>query len=166
MVFLGLGLGLSSAPATEAIMGVVPAHKAGIGSAVNDATRELGGTLGVAVIGSIALSVYRHTIAAHHLPANVTTTARNSAEAALALANRLAGAGQTAAGDRLAVAARAGFLHSLHIGCLAAAAVNLAGALLVLRYLPSHPTETTAPGAEPAVSRFGAIAASSSEARG
>src|SRR5689334_3993267 len=51
MVVLGTGMGLTSAPATEAIMGVVPKAKAGVGSAVNDTTRLLGGTLGVAVIG-------------------------------------------------------------------------------------------------------------------
>ena len=48
----------TSAPATEAIMGVVPKAKAGVGSAVNDATRLLGGTLGVAVIGSTYASLY------------------------------------------------------------------------------------------------------------
>ncbi len=58
MVVLGTGMGLTSAPATEAIMGVVPKGKAGIGSAVNDATRLLGGTLGVAVIGSVYASLY------------------------------------------------------------------------------------------------------------
>ena len=58
MVVLGTGMGLTSAPATEAIMGVVPKAKAGVGSAVNDATRLLGGTLGVAVIGSIYASLY------------------------------------------------------------------------------------------------------------
>jgi EmrB/QacA subfamily drug resistance transporter len=54
MVVLGTGMGLTSAPATDAIMGVVPRAKAGVGSAVNDATRLLGGTLGVAVIGSVS----------------------------------------------------------------------------------------------------------------
>ena len=58
MVVLGTGMGLTSAPATEAIMGVVPKAKAGVGSAVNDATRLLGGTLGVAVIGSVYASLY------------------------------------------------------------------------------------------------------------
>ena len=56
------GLGLATAPATEAIMGVVPKEKAGVGSAVNDATRELGGTLGVAVIGSMFASLYLHAL--------------------------------------------------------------------------------------------------------
>ena len=58
MVLLGGGLGLTVAPATEAIMGSLSTDKAGIGSAVNDTTRELGGTLGVAIVGSIFASVY------------------------------------------------------------------------------------------------------------
>ena len=57
MLVLGTGMGLTSAPATEAIMGAVPRAKAGAGSAVNDATRLFGGTLGVAVIGSVAASL-------------------------------------------------------------------------------------------------------------
>ncbi len=58
MLLLGGGLGLTVAPATEAIMGSLSADKAGIGSAVNDTTREFGGTLGVAIAGSIFASVY------------------------------------------------------------------------------------------------------------
>ena len=51
--FYGLGMGLTSAPATESIMGAISRRKAGIGSAINDSTRLVGGTLGVAVIGSV-----------------------------------------------------------------------------------------------------------------
>lgn len=58
MIAYGLSLGITSAPATESIMGAVSARQAGIGSAVNDATRLLGGTLGVAILGSVASSVY------------------------------------------------------------------------------------------------------------
>ena len=57
MVIYGLGMGLTSAPATESIMGAVARRQAGVGSAVNDATRLLGGTLGVAVIGSVYASL-------------------------------------------------------------------------------------------------------------
>jgi len=63
MLLLGSGLGLTTAPATESIMGSLPPDKAGIGSAVNDATRELGGTLGVAVVGSVCSSVYVASLA-------------------------------------------------------------------------------------------------------
>ena len=58
MVMMGLGMGLISTPATESILLVLPPARAGVGSAVNDATRELGGTLGVAVVGSIFSSVF------------------------------------------------------------------------------------------------------------
>ena len=71
MLLGGSGVGLVSAPATEAIMGVVPKAKAGIGSAVNDATRLLGSTLGVAVIGSIYVSLYNNRLT-DRLPAALT----------------------------------------------------------------------------------------------
>ena len=58
MVMMGLGMGFISTPATESILLVLPPPRAGVGSAVNDATRELGGTLGVAVVGSVFSSVY------------------------------------------------------------------------------------------------------------
>jgi MFS family permease len=64
MVMLGIGMGFTQAPATEAIMGAVPRQKAGIASAVNGSTRLFGGTLGVAVIGSVAASLYTSQLAA------------------------------------------------------------------------------------------------------
>ena len=63
MVLLGGGLGLTTAPASEAIIGSLSADKAGVGSAVNDTTRELGGTLGVAVVGGVFASVYSSRLA-------------------------------------------------------------------------------------------------------
>jgi EmrB/QacA subfamily drug resistance transporter len=72
MVVLGTGMGLTSAPATEAIIGVVPKAKAGVGSAINDAMRLLGGTLGVAVMGSVYASLYASRLTArlpHEVPA-------------------------------------------------------------------------------------------------
>ena len=58
LVVLGLGMALAMTPATEAIMGALPKEKAGVGSAMNDVLRELGGTLGVAVLGSLLASKY------------------------------------------------------------------------------------------------------------
>ncbi|MBA2347535.1 MAG: MFS transporter [Solirubrobacterales bacterium] len=135
MVLLGSGMGLTSTPATEAIMGVVPAAKAGIGSAVNDATRELGGTLGVAIIGSVSLSLYRDAIGTAGLPAEATETARESVGAAYGVAATLPGDGAA----ELTRLAQQGFLDGLSAGCLVAAGVTFVGALLVLRYLPAHP---------------------------
>jgi predicted MFS family arabinose efflux permease len=88
MVLGGSGVGLVSAPATEAIMGVVPKAKAGIGSAVNDATRLLGSTLGVAVIGSVYASLYNSRLS-DRLPAELAPrlarTAHDPVGGALAL---------------------------------------------------------------------------------
>jgi MFS transporter, DHA2 family, multidrug resistance protein len=61
-VVLGAGFSLTAAPATSEIMASVPLSKAGVGSAVNDTTRELGGALGIALLGSIANSVYRSNV--------------------------------------------------------------------------------------------------------
>src|SRR5260370_34700683 len=57
------GLGLTASPATDAIMGALPPDKAGAGSAVNDTTREVGGTLGVAIVGSVLSSAYGSHVA-------------------------------------------------------------------------------------------------------
>ena len=59
MVLMAIGMGLVMAPATESIMGSLPRAKAGVGSAVNDTTRQVGGALGVAVVGSVMTSVVR-----------------------------------------------------------------------------------------------------------
>jgi len=135
MVVLGSGLGLTTAPATEAIMGVVRPEQAGVGSAVNDATREVGGTLGVAIIGSVYAGLYRAGLTGDGLPSGVRDAARESFAASRSVAGRLA------AGPREALLAQAnaGFLDGLHAGCRVAAAVCLVGALAVLALLPSRP---------------------------
>ena len=142
MVLYGVGMGLTSAPATEAIMGVVPLHKAGVGSAVNDATRLLGGTLGVAVIGSVYASLYSTRLtgtAPAALPGALAGTAHQSIGAALAVADHLsaAGAGRLAAG--LHDAAFGAFMHGMSAGCLVAGGVAVAGAVAAALMLPAHP---------------------------
>jgi len=62
-VLMGAGMGLAGAPATESIMGALPPERANVGSAVNDTTRELGGALGVAIVGSIMSSIYATQVA-------------------------------------------------------------------------------------------------------
>src|SRR5689334_6709761 len=86
MVLMGIGLGLTSTPATESILSVLSPAKAGVGSAVNDATREAGGTLGVAVIGSVFTSIYTHhlsTTQVAQLPHQASEAAKNSVAAAI-----------------------------------------------------------------------------------
>src|SRR5487761_1308468 len=85
IVTIGLGMGLTSAPATESIMGAISRRKAGVGSAVNDSTRLIGGTLGVAVIGSVYASVYGSRLTATmpaHVPGPVASIAHQSVGAA------------------------------------------------------------------------------------
>src|SRR2546427_1806296 len=142
MVLGGSGVGLVSAPATEAIMGVVPTAKAGVGSAVNDATRLLGSTLGVAVIGSVYVSLY-NTRLTNRLPAELAPrlarTAHDSAGAALELANRTSLQGHPALANAIHAAASNAFFHGFSAACLVAAGVGAAGAIVSLLLLPAHP---------------------------
>jgi EmrB/QacA subfamily drug resistance transporter len=142
MLVLGSGMGLTSAPATEAIMGAVPAEKAGAGSAVNDATRLFGGTLGVAVIGSVAASLFGSRLASTfpaHLPAQAVTAAKGSVGGALIAARVLARLGLASDGHQLAGAAVNAFLYSQRAGCLVTAGVAFLGALLAAVLLPARP---------------------------
>ncbi len=144
MLLLGTGMGLTSAPATEAIMGAVPKAKAGVGSAVNDATRLFGGTLGVAVIGSIAASLYSSRLASTapaHLPAQAASAAKASLGGAIIASHILAKAGLTHAGQALASSANGAFLHSLAGGCLVAGCVAIAGAIMAALFLPARPKQ-------------------------
>lgn len=131
MVLMGLGLGLTTAPATESILSVLPAAKAGVGSAVNDATREAGGTLGVAVIGSVFTSLYADHLTGGftHLPAGVVQTARESVAAAYTVAGR---------SPTLIDAANAAFMTGLHVASVVAAGVCWAGALGALALPGRH----------------------------
>jgi EmrB/QacA subfamily drug resistance transporter len=149
MVLYGTGMGLTSAPATEAIMGVVPKAKAGVGSAVNDATRLLGGTLGVAVIGSVYASVYGNRLSARlpvGLPVPLANTAHRSVGAALTVANGLGAAGRPGSAQAVKDAATNAFIHGLSVGSLVAGGVAAVGAVAAALLLPAQP------GVEQAVS--------------
>jgi hypothetical protein len=147
MVLYGLGLGLTSAPATESIMGAVSRRMAGVGSAVNDATRLVGGTLGVAVLGSVYASVYGSRLTATmpaRVPLTVAATAHQSVGAAYVAAGKIAALGQPVLGQALQHAAANAFLRGLTISCLVAAGVAAAGAVLAVLFLPAQPAAATA----------------------
>lgn len=139
MVFLGGGLGLTTAPATDSIMGVVRPEQAGAGSAVNDATRQVGGTLGVAVVGSIFSTLYiRHlsdSAILQQAPESAQATAREGLAQSLLVATHSPAAIANTVRDTVTDA----FMSGLHAGCLTAAALCFAGALFVLTFLPAHP---------------------------
>jgi len=143
MIFLGLGLGFTSAPATEAIMGAVPANKAGQGSAVNDATREVGGTLGVAVIGSVFASVYASRLTDDPAWGQVPADALARAEDGVGLAYGVIEATSSQIGPGAAAALTDGavqsFMDGLQAGCLVAAGVTLVGSVMAALLLPARP---------------------------
>ena len=153
MVLYGLGLGLTSAPATESVMGAISRAKAGVGSAVNDSTRLVGGTLGVAVIGSIYASVYGSRLTATlpaSVPGPVAAVARQSVGAAYVAAGQIAALGHPVLGQALQHASAGAFLRGLSVGCLVAGAAAAAGALLAVLFLPAQPARPAAPAADEA----------------
>jgi EmrB/QacA subfamily drug resistance transporter len=144
MVLLGVGLGATTAPATESIMGSLTADKAGVGSAVNDTTRELGGTLGVAVIGSVFSSIYVNalddggsTSVFANLPPEAQELTKESVGAAGFVAREL---GPNAPAFLAEV--NDAFLSGLMVGCLVAAGVAFAGAVFASRFLPARAEES------------------------
>jgi EmrB/QacA subfamily drug resistance transporter len=143
MIVAGIGIGFTSAPATEAIMGVVSKDKAGIGSAVNDATREVGGTLGVAVIGSVFASLYASAYDAAAvskvLPPEALHTARESIGAAQAVAERANAIAGPGIANQILDVANQGFFDGLAAGCLVAAGVTLFGCVFAAILLPARP---------------------------
>jgi EmrB/QacA subfamily drug resistance transporter len=145
MVFIGSGIGLTSAPATESIMGAVSAAKAGVGSAVNDATRITGATLGVAVIGSIYASIYASRLAESvpaGIPGSVADSAQRSVGTAFGIAAHLDAAGRPRLAQGLHEAASNAFFDGFQIAVLVAAAITLVGAVAAAILIPSQPPET------------------------
>lgn len=142
MALMGGGLGLAQAPATEAIMGALPPERAGVGSAVNDTARELGGTLGVAVIGSVFASIYAtglgDSLAGAPIVDEELDVARSSVGAGIVVADRVGEAFGPSAGEAVRTAVHESFLDGFHAGSWVSAAVVLVGAVLAVRYLPAH----------------------------
>ncbi len=146
MTFVGLGIGLSMAPATHSIMGSVPPAKAGVGSAINDTTRNLGGVLGVAIVGSVVASAYKTglTPAATHLGRHLQALVGQSVGLATEIAKHIPGS----IGQELIIDAHHAFVHAADQGVLIAAGVTLAGAIVAVRCLPA-PARVPNPARQP-----------------
>ncbi|MSX32844.1 MAG: DHA2 family efflux MFS transporter permease subunit, partial [Actinobacteria bacterium] len=155
MMFLAAGMGLVMAPATESVMSSLPLAKAGVGSAVNDTTRQVGGALGVAVIGSVLASIYatklgdffQNATLANAFPGKIVPeqlktfalggigTATNAA-ANLRADNPFPGSGVAA--DLLESASRAAYVDGMRVGMRVAAGVAVLGVLVAAKYLPAR----------------------------
>jgi EmrB/QacA subfamily drug resistance transporter len=139
MVMLGVGAGLVIPSGTASVMGSLPRQHTGVGSATNGAFLQVGGALGVAVIGSLLATRYQdHVTAAlapYHVPAAALATILGSLGGALAVAAHVGGI----LGAALAHLARSAFISGMDLGLAVGAVVALAGALLALVALPARP---------------------------
>jgi len=150
MLLIASGLSLVTSPSTDAVMGSLPLEKAGVGSAVNDVSREVGGTLGVAVTGSVFLSLYSPRIAeslraipglVEALPPGIADQARDSVGVAYAVA----GNAPEAARPQVLTAVADSFMHGFGTACLVVAATALAGSVFALAFLPPRAVPDVAP---------------------
>jgi EmrB/QacA subfamily drug resistance transporter len=126
-ILTGAGMALSAAPATNAIVASLPQGKQGVASAVNDLSRELGGVLGIAILGSVLNAGYRSGLAdaARDEPGKMVAQAQESLASALGVAKRLGGG----EGERLADAAREAFVGGLSASLWAGAIVLIVSAV-------------------------------------
>ena len=145
LVLLGAGMSLTAAPATGSIMSAVPHAKAGVGSAINDTTREVGGALGIAVLGSIANAVYRSAVDLDGLalPPPVAEAAGESVGAATALADGIPG------GAELAARAGEAFTQAFNLASAVSVALALAAAVAAGAALSRRAEQVAAGGTEP-----------------
>jgi MFS transporter, DHA2 family, integral membrane protein len=131
---LGVGMGTAMAPSTTLIMDSVPRDKAGVGSAMNDTSREVGGALGIAVLGSILNESYRHALALPEgLPAQAAEAARSGVGGALGVAQRMGPAGAS-----LADAAKDAFMAGVSTSYAWGALVVVITAIVVRFLMPTR----------------------------
>jgi len=136
LVLLGIGAALATTPATTAIVSSLPQAKQGVASAVNDAAREVGGALGIAVLGSALTDRYQAGVsdAVAHAPGILADRAQDALPAALALSEQLGGS----RGAALAAQAQSAFVDGLGLAMLIAAATVAAAAVFVFWRAPSE----------------------------
>ncbi|KND43764.1 MULTISPECIES: MFS transporter [Streptomyces] len=130
---MGVGMAHVMTPLSVVIMQALPREKAGSASALSNTFRQVGGALGIAVLGSVLSTAYRSDIE-HQLPAGAPHAAAESIEATLGLAARLGERGEALVGP-----AHDAFLHAMHVTALCGAGVALIGAVAMAVFLPGRP---------------------------
>ena len=133
----GLGFGIASVPVTESIMGSLPPSRAGVGSAVNDTTRQTGGALGVAVVGSIFAAQYHARIGSlDFLPAGSRAAARESIGTSLQTATAVGGSAE----KQLVHLAVQAYLSAMRVTYAIAVLIIGVAMIVAYRYLPAEAT--------------------------
>jgi EmrB/QacA subfamily drug resistance transporter len=141
IIVLAFGMGCVMAPATESIMGSLPREKAGVGSAMNDTTRQMGGALGVAVIGSLLAAIYRpgvqSTMSAAGIPQSLIDTAKESVGGAVFNAANTQGISSQTAAQIHQIAVQQ-YVDGIHIAMKIGAAIVLLAAFVAFKWLPAR----------------------------
>ncbi|MFF4797298.1 MFS transporter [Streptomyces sp. NPDC001351] len=139
VVFFLMGTGMAHVmtPTSVVIMQSLPREKAGSASALSNTFRQVGGALGIAVLGSVLSTAYRTGIEGKlgHLPAGLRETAGESIEATLGVAAKLGPQGRA-----LVAPANDAFLHAMHVTALCGTVVAILGALVAFVFLPGKPS--------------------------
>ncbi|MFE6923045.1 MFS transporter [Nocardia sp. NPDC057663] len=151
LVLLGAAIGLSVSPATDTIMDAFPERLLGVGGAVNDTSIELGGTLGIAILGSLLASTYSSEISPAvegRLPAEAADVAQDSIGGALIVAQRLGEAGMSEQAAQLTAVADSAFAEAVSHTSSIAAIVLAVGAVAVAALLPTRRAKQSTPAVE------------------
>ena len=143
MVLLALGLSSITAPTAEAVMGSVADEQRGAAAGVNNTTRELGGTLGVAVFGSIFASSYAPEIISAFRPLPIPPGPKAEAHQSMAAALAVVDHAPHAVRPALESVAFTAFHSGLEVACIVGAGVAVLGALAAWRLLPGRPAPAT-----------------------
>lgn len=165
MMMLGFALGLSISPATDTIMGSFPESELGVGGGVNDTALELGGALGIAVLGSLLGTAYRDELTdlvGNRLPAEAMEIAKDSVGGGLAVAERVAQdpAAEPQQAQAVVDAVHQAFAHGVAQTSLIGGIIIAAGTLIVLAVLPGRrgfARKGAEPGAGMAASEAAAV---------
>ena len=149
----GWGMGLVMPPATESIMGSLPRERAGVGSAVNDTTRQTGGALGVAIIGSIFAAQYRSVI---RIPTDLPVQVQAAMQDSIGTALRTAREMNLPAADVLRVhdAASLAFVSGMQLAVVVGAVIVAMAGVVAWRYLPAREEPVAEPGLETSLDGF------------
>ena len=135
LLIQGIGMANVMAPATESFMSALPRERAGAGSAVNNTMRQVGGALGVAILGSVLSSAFRSKISPSLSAAHLPAAANHAAGQSIGALFQVVGKGQKPTGP-LWVQGQHAFIHAMHVTSLGSAFVVLLGLLVVLKWLP------------------------------
>lgn len=134
------GIGLAMTPATDAIMGALPPDQFGVGSAVNDTTREVGGAMGIAILGSLFATAYSDRLRPQlppNVPEDVARIVTDSLAGAMAVAEQVGGA----IGQALVVAAQDAFVAAMALTTVVGSVIAFGGVLVAVIWMPRRPSD-------------------------